>query len=57
VVIDVPLDDFAFEGCPVKTAVKVRPTKNNCLVALSEFPCFVISVEDIETVYFERVTL
>jgi len=57
VVIDVPLDDFAFEGCPVKTAVKVRPTKNNCLIALSEFPCFVISVEDIETVYFERVTL
>jgi nucleosome binding factor SPN SPT16 subunit len=26
-------------------------------VALSDFPFFVISVDDIETVYFERVTL
>lgn len=57
VVIDVPLDDFAFEGCPIKSAVKVRPTKNNCLVALSDFPFFVINVDDIETVYFERVAL
>lgn len=37
--------------------VKVRPTKNNCLVALSDFPFFVINVADIETVFFERVAL
>jgi nucleosome binding factor SPN SPT16 subunit len=32
----------------------VRPTKN-CLVAISEFPFFVIDINDIEIVYFERV--
>lgn len=41
----------------MKSVVKVRPTKNNCLVALSDFPFFVINNADIESVYFERVSL
>lgn len=35
--------------------VKLRPTKN-CLIAITEFPFFVIDVADIEAVHFERVT-
>jgi nucleosome binding factor SPN SPT16 subunit len=34
--------------------VKVRPTKN-CLIAISEFPFFVMDIDDIEAVTFERV--
>lgn len=29
----------------------------NCLVSLSELPTFVMDIEDIEIVHFERVTL
>jgi len=35
--------------------VKVRPTKY-CLIAISEFPSFVIDLKDIEAVHFERVS-
>lgn len=51
---DIPFNELDFYGCPHKSVVKVRPTKN-CLIALSEFPCFVIDIDDIEIVYFERV--
>ncbi len=34
--------------------MKIRPTKN-CLIAISEFPFFVIDLAEIEMVYFERV--
>ena len=54
--IDIPVDEFAFFGCPIKSQVKVRPTKN-CLIAISEFPPFVADLKDIEFVYFERVDL
>lgn len=42
-------------GCPLKSVVKIRPTKY-CLIAISEFPFFVIDIKDIEAVHFERVT-
>ena len=51
---DIPFEDLSFYGCPHKSVVKVRPTKN-CLIAISEFPFFVIDIEDIEVVHFERV--
>lgn len=51
---DIPFKDLDFYGCPHKSVVKVRPTKN-CLIAISEFPFFVIDIDDIEFVYFERV--
>lgn len=34
--------------------VTIRPTKD-CLIAISEFPFFVVDLKDIETVHFERV--
>ena len=52
--VDIPEDDLAFTGCPLKQVVKIRPTKE-CLVALSEFPFFVLDVNDIEVVHFERM--
>ena len=51
---DIPIEDLDFTGCPHKSVVKVRPTKN-CLIAISEFPFFVMDIDDIEAVTFERV--
>ena len=52
--VDIPEEDLAFTGCPMKQVVKIRPTKQ-CLVALSEFPFFVLDVDEIEVVHFERL--
>lgn len=52
--VDIPEDDLAFNGCPQKQVVRIRPTKE-CLVALSEFPFFILDVNDIEVVHFERM--
>ena len=52
--VDIPFDGFTFTGCPSKQVVKIRPTQN-CLVALSEFPFFVLDVNEIEIVHFERM--
>lgn len=51
---DIPFDGLDFYGCPHKSVVKVKPTKN-CLIAISEFPFFVVDIDDIEMVHFERV--
>lgn len=52
---DIPFEGLDFYGCPHKSVVKVRPTKN-CLIAISEFPFFVIDIDDIEVVHFERLS-
>lgn len=52
---DIPIEDLDFSGCPNKSVVKVRPTKY-CMIAISEFPFFVIDIDDIEAVHFERVS-
>lgn len=52
---DIPIEDLDFNGCPNKSVVKVRPTKY-CMIAISEFPFFVIDIDDIEAVHFERVS-
>ena len=49
-----PAEELAFFGCPIKSVVKVKPTLS-CLIAISEFPFFVIDVSDIEVIHFERV--
>jgi nucleosome binding factor SPN SPT16 subunit len=51
---DIPEEDLYFYGAPMRASVKIKPTKN-CLVALSDFPCFVLDVSDIEIVHFERI--
>lgn len=52
--VDIPEESLQFYGCPQKTIVRIRPTKN-CLVALSETPFFVLDTSEIEIVCFERV--
>jgi len=51
---DIPFDEIDFYGCPHKSVVKVRPTKN-CLIAIGEYPFFVIDIDEIEAVHFERL--
>ena len=52
--VDIPIDELAFQGCPQRQVVKIRPTKE-CLVAISEFPFFVQDINEIELVHFERM--
>ena len=52
--VDIPQDDLSFSGCASKSVVKIRPTKN-CLVAISEFPFFVMEFDEIQAVHFERI--
>jgi nucleosome binding factor SPN SPT16 subunit len=52
---DIPYRELAFEGAPAKTSVWLMPTVN-ALVSLVELPYFVCSLEDIELVFFERVS-
>ena len=51
---DIPYNDLAFYGAPNKGIVKLMPTVN-CLVNLTEYPFFVITLDDVEIVHFERV--
>ncbi|CEM04056.1 unnamed protein product [Vitrella brassicaformis CCMP3155] len=51
---DMPYRELAFTGVPNKSNVTILPTVN-CLVHLTEWPPFVLTLEDIEIVSFERV--
>lgn len=53
---DIPYPELKFVGCHAKSSVNLYPTAN-CLVSLMELPTFVMDIEDIEIVHFERVTL
>lgn len=53
--IDAPFKKSAFEGNWAKEMVTFLPT-NNCLVSLTEWPTFLITLSEIEHVHFERVT-
>ena len=52
---DVPYRELEFSGVPFKSNVTLYPTQN-CIISLSEQPFFVISVNEIEIIYFERVS-
>lgn len=51
---EIPYRDLEFVGAPNRSAVKLCPT-TNCLVNLSEYPFFVLSLDDIEIAVFERI--
>jgi nucleosome binding factor SPN SPT16 subunit len=53
---DVPYRDLAFTGVPFKSNVTLIPTVN-CLVNLIELPFLVITLDEVELVYFERVSV
>ncbi|XP_055357882.1 FACT complex subunit SPT16-like [Paramacrobiotus metropolitanus] len=51
---DTPFRDLGFPGVPHRATVLLQPT-STCLVNLAETPPFVITLEEIELVHFERV--
>ncbi|KAJ8681349.1 hypothetical protein QAD02_017136 [Eretmocerus hayati] len=51
---DTPFRDLGFPGAPFRSTVLLQPT-SGCLVHLTEWPPFVITLEDVEFVQFERV--
>ena len=51
---DVPSRDLSFYGRAHKEMVELSPCRD-CLVALGENPPFVLSLDDVEHVHFERV--
>jgi nucleosome binding factor SPN SPT16 subunit len=53
---DIPYRDLAFSGVPYKSSITLLPTVN-CLVSLIELPFFVIALEELEMIYFERVSV
>ena len=52
---DLPYRELQFNGVPNKSNVTLFPTKN-CIISLSEPPFFVISINEIDIIYFERVS-
>jgi nucleosome binding factor SPN SPT16 subunit len=52
---DIPYRDLGFMGNPNKEMVFIMPTLN-CLVNLTETPFFVVDLNDVDHVHFERVT-
>lgn len=52
---EVPYRDLGFTGNPHKEMVTIMPTLN-CLINLTETPFFVVDLQDVDHVHFERVT-
>ncbi|XP_047128886.1 FACT complex subunit SPT16 isoform X1 [Hydra vulgaris] len=53
---DVPFRELGFSGVPFKSTVLLQPT-THCVVNLTEQPPFIVTLDDIELVHFERVQL
>jgi nucleosome binding factor SPN SPT16 subunit len=52
---EMPIRDLQFSGVPFKSNVTLYPT-SNCIISLTESPFFVITLNEIEIMYFERVS-
>ena len=52
---DIPYRDLGFSGVVHKEMVFLQPSVN-CLLNLTEYPPFVLTLDDIEHVHFERIT-
>jgi len=52
---EIPYRDLGFTGNPHKEMVNIMPTLN-CLVNLTETPFFVVVLDEVDHVHFERVT-
>jgi nucleosome binding factor SPN SPT16 subunit len=56
ITFDMPFRELIFSGVPHKSNVQLIPTVN-CMVSLIELPFFVVTLTEIELVYFERVSV
>lgn len=52
---DVPFNELGFFGVPFRSSCTLKPT-SSCLVNLSEWPPFVVTLDEVEFVHFERVS-
>lgn len=52
---DTPFNDLGFYGVPFRSNVRLKPT-SSCLISLTEWPPFVVTLDEVELVHFERVT-
>lgn len=50
-----PFRDLGFNGTPFRSMVLLQPT-SSCLINVTEMPSFVLTLESIELVHFERVS-
>ncbi|XP_069114488.1 LOW QUALITY PROTEIN: FACT complex subunit SPT16-like [Argopecten irradians] len=51
---DSPFRELGFHGAPYRSTVLLQPT-SGCVVNFVEWPPFVISLEEVECIHFERV--
>jgi len=51
---DVPFRELGFHGVPFKSSVLLQPS-THCMVNLTEQPPFIVTLDDVELVHFERV--
>jgi nucleosome binding factor SPN SPT16 subunit len=51
---DMPFRELGFQGAPSRSTVLVQPTSGS-VVNLTEWPPFVITLDEVELVHFERV--
>jgi nucleosome binding factor SPN SPT16 subunit len=49
-----PFRDLGFSGTPFRSMVMLQPT-SSCLINVTEWPPFILTLEQIELVHFERV--
>lgn len=52
---DIPFRELGFHGVPFRSSVLLQPT-THCLVNLTEQPPFVVSIDNIELIHFERIS-
>ena len=52
---ELPYRELQFSGVPFKSSVTIFPTPS-CIISLSELPFFVLTINEIEIIYFERVS-
>ncbi|KAL3199650.1 hypothetical protein MRX96_001403 [Rhipicephalus microplus] len=51
---DTPFRDLGFPGVPYRSTVLLQPT-SGCLVNLTDWPPFIVTLDEVELVHFERV--
>lgn len=50
-----PFRDLGFNGTPFRSMVMLQPT-SSCLINVTEMPSFILTLDQIELVHFERVS-
>ncbi|CAI2302535.1 unnamed protein product [Caenorhabditis sp. 36 PRJEB53466] len=53
---DTPFSDLGFYGVPNRSSTMLKPT-SSCVVNLTEWPVFIVTLSEVELVHFERVSL